>query len=744
MPEDRENNEADNRLEQGSIKKAVGAWFWALKTSWQQVLWVDRASITAFQAIRATFGIALPLVLGVATGLTITSVAVASGALMLSAVGLKDPARARGRAMLMASLFVTLSTLVGGLTGNLGWLPVVAIGLWGFVAGLLASTSQVAQVVGVQSCVALIIYAHLGLDPSHALLTAGLVGSGALLQTLLALLPSPWTNTAPERAALATIYQKLAEYATSSLNEQGVLLVTDALQTGHTTLLSNNSRTTRGRMFARLLEEAEHLRLTLSVLLSEYQHIQEKETALEKNSVGDYLEQILRASGEELQDIAHALKNGVPLAASNHSRAAQTLKKALAEVSHMAKVSHETPAYQRILPYCIALRGELHIARRLAMMWRQVRQSWPVHLRFPYPRPPHLHLEDAWSNLRANLTPRSSAFRHALRLGGTLALGMVLYQILHLPVQRGYWIPMTVALVLRSDFITTFTRGIARMLGTILGAVLTTLLLVFLPSSNSLLVLLMILASYLMCATLFANYTIFSAITTMSVVVLLAFTRAPTLATATSRAIDTTLGGLLALLVYALWPTWEVSQVPEYIAQRLEMLGHFLNAVFQDYTVPASVQSNLFGKRQIDSRLARSNALASVQRAQQELEPHRVKLDLAENVLGAADNIARSVLALEAYLLDHPYHDSLPEIAQFSATVDQILTALATGIRARRPASPLPDLQAMLQQIKSACKNKKSVQATTREQWQFMEGECKRIITNIQALHQLLTTDTFA
>ncbi len=84
---------------------------------------------------------------------------------------------------------------------------------------------------------------------------------------------------------------------------------------------------------------------------------------------------------------------------------------------------------------------------------------------------------------------------YAIRLGIALALATALYQIFHLPLERGYWIPMTVVLVLRSDFLTTFTRGIARLLGTMLGAVLTTLLLVFLAPSQLALVAIIALAA---------------------------------------------------------------------------------------------------------------------------------------------------------------------------------------------------------------------------------------------------------
>ncbi len=180
-----------------NAEREQGSWFTALRSSWRAALQFDRSQITAFQAIRSTLGVALPLALGVATGQVTAGVVIASGSLILGSVGLRDPYRTRVRAMLLASLFVALSTFVGGITGSVGWLLILATGIWGVVAGMFASVSQVALVVGLQACVALIIFAHLALKPAQAIQVAALVFIGALFQSLLAVIPSPWTNTAP-------------------------------------------------------------------------------------------------------------------------------------------------------------------------------------------------------------------------------------------------------------------------------------------------------------------------------------------------------------------------------------------------------------------------------------------------------------------------------------------------------------------------------------------------------------------
>jgi hypothetical protein len=391
--------------------KGGAAWVASLGASWRAALRFDRSQTSAFQAIRSTAGFMIPLVLGVMTGQVTVGIVIASGALTIGSVGLRDPYPTRVRSMLLASFFVALSTLVGGITGSVGWLLILATGIWGIVAGMFASVSQVGLVVGLQACTALIVFAHLALHPAQAAQIALLVLIGTLFQTLLAISPSPWRNTAPERSALAKVYQKLADYAANLFKEQDALQLTDVLLQGHTTLMNSNTRTEQGKMFARLLDEAERIRLTLTVLASNYQHLRGGQQ--QTGDAADCLGRIIHASGDELHIIAQAVKpsarlieRGAPLPSGSY----EAIKQALAELRGLAEMASSQPNIERILPYCTALLAELHMARRLAESWRSTQHLWPARIRFPYPRPPHLHLEDAWSSIRANLTLQSGVF----------------------------------------------------------------------------------------------------------------------------------------------------------------------------------------------------------------------------------------------------------------------------------------------------------------------------------------------
>ena len=65
--------------------------------------------------------------------------------------------------------------------------------------------------------------------------------------------------------------------------------------------------------------------------------------------------------------------------------------------------------------------------------------------------------------LAANVSLRSTAFRHALRLAATMAVATAAWRVSGLP--RGYWIPMTALLVLKpgqaatADEVAGFCQG---------------------------------------------------------------------------------------------------------------------------------------------------------------------------------------------------------------------------------------------------------------------------------------------
>ena len=152
--------------------------------------------------------------------------------------------------------------------------------------------------------------------------------------------------------------------------------------------------------------------------------------------------------------------------------------------------------------------------------------------------------------LRRSLHPVTArdAFAYTLRLVVTVAIATEIYR--RIGIQSGYWIPMTALLVQRPAFSETFTRAAARILGTLAGAWLGSLLIAYLTPGPIVIAIVASLFALLAFATNSVNYGLFAACLTGYIVFLLALNQIPGPVIAHRRAWCTALGGAIAVLVH--------------------------------------------------------------------------------------------------------------------------------------------------------------------------------------------------
>jgi len=172
------------------------------------------------------------------------------------------------------------------------------------------------------------------------------------------------------------------------------------------------------------------------------------------------------------------------------------------------------------------------------------------------------------ATLGANFSLRSAACRHAVRLAVCVAAGDAVGRGFGL--NRSYWLPMTIAIVLKPDFTATFSRGVLRLAGTFVGLVFATALFHVLPGSAMAQVAAIGVLLYLLRWLGPANYGILVVAVTALIVFLIGLTGAAPHGLVVARGLNTAIGGAIALLVYWVWPTWERSQAPELMAQMLD------------------------------------------------------------------------------------------------------------------------------------------------------------------------------
>jgi uncharacterized membrane protein YgaE (UPF0421/DUF939 family) len=142
---------------------------------------------------------------------------------------------------------------------------------------------------------------------------------------------------------------------------------------------------------------------------------------------------------------------------------------------------------------------------------------------------------------------RDSVLPYATRLAVVLAISTEIYRQLHFA--SGYWIPMTALLVLRPGIADTASRAIARTIGTLAGAVLSSIFLVYVHPPPAGLAALVVLFTWLSYSVLNVNYALFSIFLTSYIVFLLSLNNIPGADIAHRRFVCTMLGGAIALSV---------------------------------------------------------------------------------------------------------------------------------------------------------------------------------------------------
>jgi len=149
-------------------------------------------------------------------------------------------------------------------------------------------------------------------------------------------------------------------------------------------------------------------------------------------------------------------------------------------------------------------------------------------------------------NFAETLNLRSLATRYAVRVALTMVAATETAR--HLPLHNSYWLPMTTIIVLKPDFYRTYSSGVQRVFGTLLGVIAASLIAHFFHPDRTWLIALVGGFAFLCFALLKVNAVSLAAALTAYVVCLIATTGLPAGTVTVHRLINTALGCGLALV----------------------------------------------------------------------------------------------------------------------------------------------------------------------------------------------------
>ena len=235
-------------------------------------------------------------------------------------------------------------------------------------------------------------------------------------------------------------------------------------------------------------------------------------------------------------------------------------------------------ALPMIPPQWSASPGALALREAMVSLARVISGSWA---------PPTVTADtgDAtggWERLRGRLTRVGEqlvagqiAWEFTLRLMLCTGVAAVLSEVL--PLQRSYWLVLTVGIVLKPDYGSVFARAIQRGIGTVIGAVLGAAILAVVPYGPWLLLPFGVLAALLPYAKA-RSFGLVAVFLTPLVVLLIDLLDTAGWHLAEARLIDTVLACAVVLLVgYAPWPTAWQAHLPGQFADTVRAVCRYMD-----------------------------------------------------------------------------------------------------------------------------------------------------------------------
>ncbi|MEO9138746.1 MAG: FUSC family protein [Jatrophihabitans sp.] len=545
------------------------------------------------------------------------------------------------------------------------------------LAGLLLTAGPSAAQFGVAATASAVILGHIPQPPGVAVHVGLMILAGGAVQVVLAVAAWPLGRHRPERAALASLYRALAAGARAQRGSAVGPPAGDALTAARKTLYGlGHDHGPSVEAYRVLLDQAERIRREIVVLTAAAERL-----AGDRNPIlAGLVRGALTAAGDVLDAIAVALSKATDVdgAELGHARAAiRTAVERLEQSTDAPGEPTRRAAAARLRALAGQVRAAVESTRAGAGEGRHGDESQGTAAAL---------LRDPLAVLRANLTPSSAVLRHAIRLAVLVAGSDYLVRLVG--IERGYWVALTVLVVMRPDFGTTLQRSVMRVIGTVVGLVVATGLVHWIPGGDWWHIALIAVFAFGMRFAGPGNVALSAVSLSALVVVLLQIEGVPAHETLVARSLSTLVGGVLAVLAALTLPVWERRYLPLRLAQLLSAYRAYVAAVAD----PAADRARLQTTRTA-ARLARSNAQASLDRARAEPVRAQEQIELAATVLANTHRFVHAAVALDAVRRTVRLAGGLPRLQTFLGTAGDVLGSLEVALRTGATCGPVPGLR---------------------------------------------------
>jgi len=633
---------------------------------------------------------------------------VSLGASCVSVNDVPTPKQHKFAELLAALLLTTLVQFLIGISRSGPWTEGAAVLGITFFAAMITMYGKKTLPLSFSMIFSLIM--GMG-SPIHGLAEAlhqtGLFAIGASLYAIFSLVVAGILQFRTRQQALGELVQSLAGYLRRQADcydpqipmddsyraviEQKAV-VADRLQVARDQVF-RSMRTDRDGMLAAALSEL--LELFELMLSSQTDYGTLREHFADSDLLAFYRDLALKA-GQDLENIGLLLMQGrVPRGTVSCKAELIALEYSL---DKLAAEAANDPVRQRALQVAMGSRDRLTACLRQIDVIRRASRT-PVRpelaLKGAAVKPFLSQVRFSPKAILGHFSLRSQVLRYAIRL--SLAMGCGYLVALFLPyASRGYWILLTIAVVMRSSYSQTRQRHWDRVVGNVLGCVFTAFVLWATPN-QIVLAGVAFLSMVITHSFVVVNYRYSATAACVMGLLFIHFLAPGSRFVALERIMDTVIGAALAWGFSFILPNWEASVLPKLTNEVMAASGAYAQEALSPWHELMGYR--LARKRLIDAVAALS---MSISRMAGEPESRRRSMASLNAFINASYLMAAHLAALQGLLeLSRNNLDSEDLLAMTRGTADQVLKRLQGQGGELPPLEAVPSSGSPREQIRS-------------------------------------------
>lgn len=646
------------------------------------------------EGFRITSAIMIPVLISSYLGHLAMGIAFVLGVLCVSSTDTPGPFHHRRNAMRITILLTVLCALMVGFSVHTPWLLAFELLASAFIFSMIGVYGLRASSVGAAVLLLFVLNVDDRYDTQQILTNALLVGSGGIWYYLWSLLLNRIRPYKLAQQAIGDSILSIAEYTRikASLYNKNV-----DYEKVYRTLLEEQVQVHTKQNLVReilfktrsIVKETTHtgrvLLMTFLDTVDLFERImtsQRDYKALHDSFDNETLQRfqmIILKLANELEDIGVALQQGTKSTTDEEMNASlEDLKNHFPDYRQKNLNEKNIEAFislKHILDSIVDIHTRILTLHRYTRYDRNIPMEKDIDLdynRFISPT------EIGIGQFINNINFHSNIFRHSLRVSLAMFAGYLLSKVL--PVGHGYWILLTILVILKPAYSLTKKRNFQRISGTIIGAILGACALFFIPD-KTVLVILMIIAMLITYSLLRLQY--FIAVIFMTFYILISFyflKHDDFQRIIQDRVIDTAIGSVITFIfTLILPPKWEHEQIKKLITNCIKANAVYFDTIAKVFTGKdfSTSQYKFFRK---ESFVALSNLSDAFQRMLSEPRRKQKNSMQAYQLMVSNHILASHIATLASYVFSfakqHVSQDFLPIIDDTISHLDNTIAIL--------------------------------------------------------------------